>query len=102
MTDYEKAEEKIAGQIAESHGYVYPCGVEEEDDSFRYWADQILDLKWPDGSPMIGVIAKDQSVPPLKPGMFPQIGAGASDGYKRGEQDMLQANFRRLAEEQSK
>ena len=36
--------EKIAGKIAESHGYLYPCGIEEEDDSFRYWADQIKAL----------------------------------------------------------
>lgn len=34
--------DKVAEKVAESHGYVFPCGIEEEDDSFRFWAKEIL------------------------------------------------------------
>ncbi|KKM24289.1 hypothetical protein LCGC14_1606610 [marine sediment metagenome] len=36
--------ESVAKKIAESHGYVFPSGIEEDDDSFLYWADQIFAL----------------------------------------------------------
>ncbi len=47
MTDELTAKEKklkglIAKRVASSHGYVFPCGIEEEDNSFLFWADQIL------------------------------------------------------------
>ena len=34
--------EQEAKHVAESHLYVYPCGITEEDDSFRYWSKIIL------------------------------------------------------------
>ena len=35
--------EKLAGIISTSHGYVFPSGDEETDESFRYWANQVID-----------------------------------------------------------
>lgn len=34
--------ERIAKVIAESHGYVFPTGDKELDDSFMFWADKII------------------------------------------------------------
>lgn len=40
----EKLRGEIASYFAESHGYVFPSGIEEDDTTFRWWADRVQAL----------------------------------------------------------
>ncbi len=44
MKEITRLVNKVASEVAESHGCTFPCGIEEEDNSFVYWAKRILEV----------------------------------------------------------
>ena len=85
MSDYEEAREKIALKAAEfGHRYM---GLAI--------AKLILELTWSDGSPMIGVIAKDQSLPETEG----RYGSLTNSSCKNTQADMWNEGFRRIGRE---
>lgn len=89
MTDYKEAQQQIENILSTSRGTLYLTSL-------------ILNLKWPDDSPMIGVIAKDQSLPEI---LLRYTGNINKENYAKGvaeeiQRDMLKANFRLLAEKE--
>lgn len=87
ISDYEEAKQAIAQYLWE-----YRDNPPTHDLEALRRATQILNLTWPDGSPMIGVIAKDQNPRDLDPhsyeGEFKAI-AMIRKSYKK-------AGFRRI------
>ena len=65
----EELVEWVAKEIAESHGYVFPCGIEEEDDSMRYWAKRVL--SYPD----LALIKRERALPVLNEEYYARRGA---------------------------
>ena len=88
-SDYEQAREAIAGGI---------CSDPHNDISWASalgMADTIRSLKWPDGSPMIGVIASEQAH------VSKQVGLWQADMKRSIIRDMTLDGWRKLAEKES-
>ncbi len=118
-SDYEEARERIALQINEAIMNVLPNqpGRESladftamEQEFLIEQATAILNLTWPDGSPMIGVLAKEQTLP-TNP--YPQMTQCADeDGaiqtftnpdwmkFHLAENTMLENGFRKIVREE--
>lgn len=103
MTDYKEAREKIITEVNRSNP---SCDMKIEcwTQCGKCGADRILNLKWPDGSPMIGVIATDQSEleNPFEGyiDVAENIRMAKSQGWLRAMDKVNDANFRRLAEKE--
>lgn len=85
---------KIRDEVRESIAQQFYGGYCEPEDRNGYeWAcalsnaDQIL------SKPEIAVVDREAEAPKVESGMFPQIGACASDGYSQGIQDMLKEGW---------
>jgi len=97
MTDYEQVREAIAKIGASAYFNYWPVIIEEQRDNWRTWAEQVLSLKWADGYPMIGIIAKDQE-PPYNPYEPPPDKTQElwSDIVSATQADMRKAGFRKI------
>jgi len=80
--DYEEAIEAVTRKFIESEGF---RAVD--------MAREVLSLKWPDGSPMIGVLAQDRSLP--NPAV--KVRGNYNVGYSTARLDMLNEGFCRIA-----
>jgi hypothetical protein len=98
QSDYQEAREAIAKETGEDRwrDSFYGDYVTEQDrEAMRKFADKLLHLAYSDGSPMIGVLAKDQT----KPSFRNAVNKSYND-YMLGQEDMVKAGFRRVAKEE--
>ena len=86
MSEIDEAREKIKWDCV--HKAI--CGYINLNEA----TDQILNLTWPDGSKMFGVISQDQSLP--SEGVLNGL---LKETWELCQGCMLKANFRRMAKE---
>ncbi len=100
QSDYQEAREAIAQTIGEDHwkdSFNGDYVTEHDRELMRKLAGRILALTYSDGSPMIGVLAKDQTVPE-NPYFNRHRFDITESAFTEGQQSL--ANFRRIAKEE--